>query len=124
MSKTRQERPHVQMHYTVTPIGGKADLDKWKVERKQIEDEWQASVIKTRQERRLAAMEYVASQAGRKLTEEEKAEIHSTTVTLVARTAKPTAYEYLPYQEAKPKRTISQKVVDFVKKALFPDTYK
>ena len=63
MSKTRQERPHVQMHYTVTPIGGKADLDKWKVERKQIEDEWQASVIKTRQERRLAAMEYVASQA-------------------------------------------------------------
>lgn len=37
-----------RVHFTVTPIGGKAELEKWKVERKKLEAVYEAKMIECR----------------------------------------------------------------------------
>lgn len=65
-----------KLHYTITPIGGKEDLVKWKAERVKIEEEWQLAQEPKRAERRAKAISGVSNQdAVKDLTEVEKKEI-------------------------------------------------
>lgn len=57
---TLSEKPKVQLHYTVTPIGGAKELATWKASRKDEEDRWQARQDLIRAKQRIEAINIVA----------------------------------------------------------------
>lgn len=118
-------RPAVELSYTVTDIGGQAELKQWKLDQVVKEAAWQKTQEPKRAARRARAISRIENQNTPQipLTKAQQREIDFTVQDNIKKDmAALGKLLYEPYTP-RPKPSFYQRVKSFIKNALFPRSH-
>ncbi len=130
-NSTELVQPHVKMHFTITPIGGKDEHKAWKVTQAELEAQWQVQKAKNEAAKREKAIIMVQEQNSTvTFTREEQREVDRTVALNMAKDKaarthafNPTSFEKTFITNLKgvtQNVTLKNKVKALIFKAFFP----